>query len=168
MSKNYPVSQVDPDPGVWWAKTRIKFVFFFIKDCNLLISRRRLQEKPAAFKREHPALKKNKFITFFLFLLVMFAFLDPDPYCESGSGSRTPVCWIRIHNTALNWHKHRLSVLQFMNNFTNSLGLNFPAIFIFENVFRFYFFSENLVSKKMMPVTQAVNGTKQRMILYLK
>jgi hypothetical protein len=34
-------------------------------------------------------LKKIKFINFFLFLWVIFAILDPDPDC--GSGSRDPI-----------------------------------------------------------------------------
>jgi hypothetical protein len=41
--------------------------------------RSKLQEKPAALKREHPALKNMKFLDFFLFLWVIFALLDPDP-----------------------------------------------------------------------------------------
>ena len=44
----------------------------------------KLQEKPSALKREHPALQKMKFMNFFLCLWVIFALLDPD--CESGSG----------------------------------------------------------------------------------
>jgi hypothetical protein len=39
----------------------------------------KLQEKPSAFKREHPALQNVKFLNFFQFLLVIFALLDPDP-----------------------------------------------------------------------------------------
>jgi hypothetical protein len=34
--------------------------------------------KPSAFKREHPALQKIKFINFFLYVCVIFALLDPD------------------------------------------------------------------------------------------
>jgi hypothetical protein len=45
---------------------------FLIKNCNLLIPRSpqrtsKLQEKPSALKREHPALQK-KCLNFFLFL----------------------------------------------------------------------------------------------------
>jgi hypothetical protein len=60
----------------------------------------KLQEKPSALKREHPALQKMKFMNFFLCLWVIFALLDPD------SDPRTPVIpyliriRIRIHNTA--------------------------------------------------------------------
>ncbi len=39
----------------------------------------KLQEKPSALKREHPALQKMKCINFFLFLWVIFALLDTDP-----------------------------------------------------------------------------------------
>ncbi len=39
----------------------------------------KLQEKPSALKREHPALQKMKFINFFLCLWVIFALLDTDP-----------------------------------------------------------------------------------------
>jgi hypothetical protein len=39
----------------------------------------KLQKKPSALKREHPALKNMKFLYFFLLLLwVIFALLDPD------------------------------------------------------------------------------------------
>jgi hypothetical protein len=41
-------------------------------------------------QREHPALQKMKFINFFIFLCVIFALLDPDLDCESGSRSRNP------------------------------------------------------------------------------
>jgi hypothetical protein len=47
----------------------------------------KLQEKPSALKREHPVLKNIKFWTFFLFLGIIFALLDPDPQFECGSGS---------------------------------------------------------------------------------
>jgi hypothetical protein len=40
-------------------------------------SHAKLQEKPSALKREHPALKKMKFTKFFLCLWVIFALLDP-------------------------------------------------------------------------------------------
>ncbi len=39
----------------------------------------KLQEKPSALKREHPALKNMKFLKLFLFLWVIFALQDPDP-----------------------------------------------------------------------------------------
>jgi hypothetical protein len=45
----------------------------------------KLQKKPSALKREHPALQNMKILYFFLFLWVIFALLDPDS--ESGYGS---------------------------------------------------------------------------------
>jgi hypothetical protein len=39
----------------------------------------KLQEKPSALNREHPALKNMKFLLFFQFMCVIFALLDPDP-----------------------------------------------------------------------------------------
>jgi hypothetical protein len=65
----------------------------------------KLQEKPSALRREHPALQKFKFINFFLCLWVIFALLDPYPDCESGYGPRDPLTHqdpilIQIHNTA--------------------------------------------------------------------
>jgi hypothetical protein len=42
----------------------------------------KLQEKPSALKREHPALKKIKFINFFLYLW---------EFLSSGYGSRDPI-----------------------------------------------------------------------------
>jgi hypothetical protein len=50
-----------------------------------------IHENPSALKREHQALKKMKIITFYLFLWAIFALLDPDPDCESGSESRDPL-----------------------------------------------------------------------------
>jgi hypothetical protein len=47
----------------------------------------KLQKKPSALKREHPALQNMKFLNFFLLLWVIFALLDPDPDSEYGSGS---------------------------------------------------------------------------------
>jgi hypothetical protein len=44
-----------------------------------------LQDKPSVLKREHPVLQKMKFLNFFLFLWVIFAFLEP--YLDSESGS---------------------------------------------------------------------------------
>jgi hypothetical protein len=57
-----------------------KVIFILIKNLNLvfLCLRRtsKLQEKPSALKREHPALQNMKFLDFFL---IIFALLDPDP-----------------------------------------------------------------------------------------
>ncbi len=64
----------------------------------------KLQEKPSALKREHPALQNMKILYFFQFLWVIFAPLDPDPDPATqinadpygsgyGSGSETlPFC----------------------------------------------------------------------------
>jgi hypothetical protein len=58
------------------TKNRKKFVadifFFIIKNQNLLIPRppkrtSKLQKKPAALKKEHPALQNMKFCKFFYF-----------------------------------------------------------------------------------------------------
>jgi hypothetical protein len=48
----------------------------------------KLQEKPSALKREHPALQN--FFEFFLCLWVIFALLNPDPDRESVFGSWGP------------------------------------------------------------------------------
>jgi hypothetical protein len=63
----------------------------------------KLQERPSALKREYQALQKLKFINFFLCLWVIFALLDPDPDCKSGSGygskgTQSNPDPIRIHN----------------------------------------------------------------------
>jgi hypothetical protein len=51
----------------------------------------KLQEKPSARKREHPALQKMKILSFFLFFGVIFAWIririrnwyaDPDPAAQ--------------------------------------------------------------------------------------
>ncbi len=48
----------------------------------------KLEEKPSALKREHPALQKINCINFFLCLWVIFALLDPDRESGSGYGSK--------------------------------------------------------------------------------
>jgi hypothetical protein len=68
-----PTFKVNPDPiriqgfdDQQNLRKKYSFIFLFlflIKNCNLLIPRRpqrmsKLQEKPSALKREHPALKK--------------------------------------------------------------------------------------------------------------
>jgi hypothetical protein len=70
-----------------------------IKNYNLPIPRppertSKLQKKPPALKRKHPALENMKYLNFFLLLWVIFALLDPNPdgstdLIESGSGSET-------------------------------------------------------------------------------
>jgi hypothetical protein len=47
----------------------------------------KLQKKPSALKREHPALQNIKFLNFFLFLWVIFALPDPDSESGFGYGS---------------------------------------------------------------------------------
>jgi hypothetical protein len=63
---------------------RKKIYIFFSKIAiylSLDLNKRtpKLQEKPSALKREHPAIQNMKFLHFFLFLWVIFALLDPDP-----------------------------------------------------------------------------------------
>jgi hypothetical protein len=60
------------------------FFFFGSKNYNLPIPRPlsrtpKLQEKPSALKKEHPALQNMKILYLFLFLWVIFSLLDPDP-----------------------------------------------------------------------------------------
>jgi hypothetical protein len=47
----------------------------------------KLQEKPLALKREHPALQNMKILYFFLSLWVIFALLDPDPATQMNKDS---------------------------------------------------------------------------------
>jgi hypothetical protein len=59
-----------------------KFNFFGTKNYylpTLSLRTSRLQKKPSALKKEHPALQSMKFLNFFLLLLAIFALLDPDP-----------------------------------------------------------------------------------------
>jgi hypothetical protein len=53
-------------------KNKNKADFFLIQKLTS-----KLQEKPLALKRKHPALQKMKFINFFLCLWVIFALLGP-------------------------------------------------------------------------------------------
>jgi hypothetical protein len=80
-----------------------KLIFYWIKSYNLPIPRPpyrtpKLQEKPSALKKEHPALQNMKILYFFLFFWIIFPLLDPDPDpatqinadpCGSGYGSRS-------------------------------------------------------------------------------
>jgi hypothetical protein len=66
---------------------------FWVKNCYLLNPKpplrvSKLQENPSAQKKEHPA---HEILNFFLFLWVLFAFLDPDSadQNQSGHGSET-------------------------------------------------------------------------------
>ncbi len=95
--RNQPLRLIiDPDPWVWWPKIEKnvqqnkKFNIFLIKNCNLPIPRppqrrSKLQRKPSAFKRKHPALQNMKFLIFSYYCGSYIALLDQDS--ESGSGS---------------------------------------------------------------------------------
>jgi hypothetical protein len=48
-----------------------------LKKSKFFIKNSKLQKKPSALRREHPALQNMKFLLV-LFLVVIFAFLDPD------------------------------------------------------------------------------------------
>jgi hypothetical protein len=67
-----------------WKKLQLGKNFVGTKNFNLPIPRppqrtSKLQKKPSALKREHPALQNMKFLNFLLLLWVIFALLDPDP-----------------------------------------------------------------------------------------
>ncbi len=70
----------------------------------------KLQEKPSALKREHPALLKMKLIHFFLFFWVIFVLLDPDPtQIRIRIRIQTQIrIRIRIHNTGENLEKRNV------------------------------------------------------------
>jgi hypothetical protein len=57
----------------------------------------KLQEKPSALKREHPALQKMKCINFSLCLWIILALMDPDPDPDRGTPLNPDQ--IRIHGT---------------------------------------------------------------------
>ncbi len=97
----YPGSGSNPDPGFLWPKiekitteNKIKFYIFLIKICNPLIPRHprtfKLQEKPLALKRDHPANKK--FLNFFLFLWVIFCPPRSTDLIEFGSNPDPEHC----------------------------------------------------------------------------
>jgi hypothetical protein len=52
-----PAFRVNPDLDPIQIQGFDDLKLFLIKNCNLIMSK--LQEKPSAFKREHPALQKN-------------------------------------------------------------------------------------------------------------
>jgi hypothetical protein len=71
-------------------------ISFLEKNCNLLIRRpskrmSKLQDKPSALKRKHPAQKMKFIINFFSIFVGHFCLLDPNPI-------RSRIC-ILIHNT---------------------------------------------------------------------
>jgi hypothetical protein len=57
----------------------------------------RLQEKPQVLKRDHPALQKNTFLNFFLFLIMAHLAPNPDPHSAYPMRNR-----IRIQPTEIN------------------------------------------------------------------
>ncbi len=110
----------NPDPGFWWKnknKTAEKIKLFF--DQKLQFRMSKLQNKPSALKREHPALQKIKFLIFFCFFLLViflkiffggFIYFFPrtfyPPRSGSGSGFRIRIRiqwsdWIRIRSKTL-------------------------------------------------------------------
>jgi hypothetical protein len=63
-----------------------------IKNCYLFIPRppgrtSKVQKKPPALRREHPALQNYKFLHFYLFLWFIFALQDPNPSNQNQYGS---------------------------------------------------------------------------------
>ncbi len=69
-------------------KTRNFLIFFYFCGSFLLpswirIRISKLQKKPSAFKRKHPALQNMKFLNFFQFLWVISALLDPYPELQA-------------------------------------------------------------------------------------
>jgi hypothetical protein len=97
----------------------------------------KLQKKPSALKREHPALQNIKFLDFILLLWVIFALLDldPNPDSESGYGSTD---LIESGSEAL---LQRLSSSPVASRADFSLPLSLPKI-PFVNLL--YFMCENL------------------------
>jgi len=87
-----PAFQVNPDPDTdpvqkIEEKTAEFLYIFFDQNCNSHIPRpsqrlSKLQEKPSAFRREHPALQMMKLINCFL---LFYTFLGH--FCPPGSGS---------------------------------------------------------------------------------
>jgi hypothetical protein len=80
-----------------WIRIRIRGFDDYIS----FDQKSKVQEKPSAVKKEHPAFQKMKFINFFLCLWIIFAFLDPvpDPETDPGTLVNTASVRIRIHNT---------------------------------------------------------------------
>jgi hypothetical protein len=89
----------------------------------------KLQEKPSALTRKHPALIKMKFLNCFLFFWAIFALLDPYRVCGSGYGSRDSIesgsnpnpdpVRIRIHKTGFQI-KHPFKLLCVKNTCTGN------------------------------------------------
>jgi hypothetical protein len=67
-------------------RIRIHLIRIRIQSGSRVMMTSKIQKKPSALKREHPALQKMQFLNFLLLLCVIFAHLDPDPDSESGSG----------------------------------------------------------------------------------
>ncbi len=93
-----PDPDTDPDPAF---SSESGSGSFFIKICNLLMSKAKLQEKPSALKKEHPAALKNYVCGSLLPSWIRIA--NPDPDTDTGTLlNPDPIrIRIRIHNTAL-------------------------------------------------------------------
>ncbi len=77
------------------------FVSFLIKDCKKVLHKTsKLQKKPSALEREHPALQKMKFINCFLFSgpflpsWIRVRIANPDPNTDLGTPLNTDPIWI--------------------------------------------------------------------------
>jgi hypothetical protein len=96
-------------PKKWRKYSWKKIYLFLIKNCNLIVSRppwrtSKLQEKPLALKRDHPALQKKEI--YWLSSIFVGHFCppgsNPDPDCASRLRDLVDAESIRtrIHNTA--------------------------------------------------------------------
>ncbi len=99
---------------------------FWTKKCNIFIPRppwraSKLQEKPPALKREHPALQACTFTHHFFFVCVIFVHLDPDPGTSrpksmqilirtysTDQGFESGSAWIRINLSC--WIRIRIQI----------------------------------------------------------
>jgi hypothetical protein len=102
-------SGFNPDPGFWWpkiGKNYSKKIFFSFSNYNFPIPwpperTSNLQKKPAALKREYPALQNMKFLTFSTFV---------GHFCPSGSGPDTDsLTWLNLDPDPdpKHWKLHR-------------------------------------------------------------
>jgi hypothetical protein len=103
----------------------------------------KLQEKPSALNREHPALQNMTFLNFLLFLWVIFALLDSDS---------DPNHWVRIYNFWIYDGKKEIPELVFPFNW-HTIRSKYPQIQVRttkgaeHKIFFFVFLYVNLYKK---------------------
>jgi hypothetical protein len=107
------------------AKFFLIFRFLSKSAIYLFLGRPKLQEKPSALRREHPALENMKCLNFFSILWIILTLLDPDLDTESASSDWTasgsnpnqdPKHWRMLYKNDCSLYKTYFFILIYMKS----------------------------------------------------